>query len=315
MKILIRFGLVSASLMIPLHADVLTPVQHFFGIGGQLPGEEYEDLQEEYRGRDRAPFSAADSDLGVQEILAPTSRREPLLLDVATALYYTDNAPTTRLGGRMDSSWLWYSRVTGAWRPHLANGWHADLGATQEFLWFDRAAAMDYENTTLRLGVVRSFADWDDTVLFARYEYQRLTTGSFSDADYNAQRLRLGVQKAVWETARQSVMAGVAVAYEFMAKPDALERNSAGVQLAHRYRITPELYTLASWRSTYYDFSDFGREDWSHSLGLELVWRITPAARANVSVFYDQNDSNSASGANDYKVWTAGAGLGFIYSF
>lgn len=313
MKPFLKSAVVSACFVIPADADVLTPVQHFFGLGGQSAGAGYEDLQEEYRGRDRAPFSAADSDLGVQEILAPTSSRAPVLIDVATAVYFTDNAPADF--GPMEPSWLWYSRVTGAWRPHLVNGWHADLSATQEFLWFDRTAALNYENTTLRLGVVRSFADWDDTVLFARYEYQRLTTGSFSDGDYSSQRLRVGVQKAVWETARQSLTAGLDSAFEITASPEALERHSYGVELAHRYRFTPALFSLVSWRSTYFDFDNFGRDDWSHSLGLELIWQICPAARANVSVFFDKNDSNSPFGANDYEAWTAGAGLGFVYSF
>lgn len=313
MKTLLKSAFVSTCLAIPAQADVLTPVQHFFGLGGQAAGSDYEDLQREYQGRDRAPFSAADSDLGVQEILAPTTSQAPLIFDLATSVYFTDNAPTNF--GPMESSWLWYSRLTGAWRPHLANGWHADLSATQEFLWFDRAAAMDYENTTLRLGVVKSMADWDDTIIFARYEYQRLTTGSFTDGQYHAQRLRVGAQKAVWETARQSLTAGIDAAYEITARPETLERTSYGIELAHRYRFTPSLYSLVSWRSTYYDFSDFGREDMAHSLGLELIWRICPAARANVSVFFDKNDSNSPFGANDYEAWTAGVGVGFVYSF
>jgi len=313
MKTLLKSAFLSTCLIIPAEADMLTPVQHFFGLGGQTPGTEFEDLQREYQGRDRAPFSAADSDLGVQEILAETASREPVILDVATALYFTDNAPMDF--GPMESSWLWYSRVTAAWRPHLSHGWHADLGAVQEFLVFDRTAAMDYENMTLRLGVVRSFADWDDTVLFARYEYQRLTTGSLSNGDYHAQRLRAGLQKTVWETTRQSVTGGIDAAYEIAARPDTLERNSYGVELVHRYRFTPSLYSLVSWRSRYYDFNDFGREDWAHSLGLELIWRICPATRANLSVFFDKNDSNSPLGANDYQAWTAGVGVGLVYTF
>ena len=313
MKTLLNTAFVSTCLITLAGADVLTPVQHFFGLGGQVAGADYEDLQQEYQGRDRAPFSAADSDLGVQEILAPTSQFAPVMIDVSTSVYVTDNAPTEF--GPQESSWLWYSRLTGAWRPHLAKGWHADLSATQEFLWFDRPSAMNYENMTLRLGVVKSFADWDDTVLFARYEYQRLTTGSFGEDDYDAHRLRVGVQKTLWETARQSLSAGVDIAHDLAADPEELERTSYGFEIAHRYRFTPELYSLVSWRSDYHDFREFGREDWAHSLGLELIWQICPASRANVSVFFDKNDSNVLFGANDFQAWTAGVGAGFVYSF
>ncbi len=314
MSLLIKSTLVFACFVISAQADVLTPVQQFFGLGGQALGQEYEDLQREYQGEERAPFSAAESDLGVQEILAPASNRSPVIIDLATAVFFTDNAPMA-VGANSESSWLWYSRLSGAWRPHLANGWHADLGATQEFLLFDRSGTKDYENSTLRLGVVKSFANLDDLVFFSRYEYQRLTTGSFTDGDYQAQRLRVGLQKVLWETALQSLTGGIDTGYEISARPDTLKRNQFGVEMAHRYRFTSSLSSLATWRSDYFDFKLLGREDWSHKLGLELIWEISSATRANASVFFDKNDSNAPLGANDFQAWTAGVGVGITYDF
>ncbi len=314
MNPVMKFLPISAFLVISAQADVLTPVQQFLGLGGQSVGEEYEDLQREYQGKEFAPFSDADSDLGVQEILATTSSRSPVIIDLVTAAYFTDSAPPA-VGPDMESSWLSYSRLSGAWRPHLANGWYADLGATQEFLRFDRTAALDYENSTLRLGTVKSFADLGDLVFFARYEYQRLTSGSLTDGDYHAQRLRVGLQKVLWETSVQSLAAGIDTSYEITARPDTLERNSYGIELAHRYRITPSLSTLASWRADYFDYRLLGREDWSNKLGLELIWEINPATRANAGVFFDNNDSNAAFGANDQQAWTAGLALGFTFDF
>ena len=309
-----KLVLISGFLVISAQADILTPVQQFFGLGGQSVGEEYQDLQREYQGEEFAPYSDADSDLGVQEILAPTSNRAKVMIDLATAAYFTDNAPMA-VGPNMESSWLWYSRLTAAWRPHLANGWHADLSASQEFLRFDRTGALDYENSTLRLGVVKSYADLDDLVIFARYEYQRLTTGTLTNGDYQAQRLRVGLQKVLWETALESLSAGIDTGYEITARPESLERNSYGVELAHRYRFTSSLSSLVSLRSEYYDYKLLGREDWSHKLGLELIWEISSATRANVSVFFDKNDSNSPLGANDYQAWTSGLGVGLTYDF
>lgn len=310
----IKPAVISALLVISAQADVLTPAQQFFGLGGQSVGQEYEDLQREYLAEEYAPFSDADSDLGVQEILAPTSSKAPVMVDLVTAVYFTDNAPMA-VGPGMESSWLWYSRVSADWRPHIAYGWHADVGATQELLRFDRTGALDYENTTLRLGAVKSFADLDDLVFFTRYEYQRLTTGSLTNGDYQAQRLRVGLQKVLWESAIQSLSAGIDAGYEITARPDTLERNSYGIELAHRYRFTPTLSSLVSWRSEYYDYELLGREDWSHKLGLELIWAINSVARANAGLFFDNNDSNAAFGANDYQAWTAGLGLGFTFDF
>jgi hypothetical protein len=300
--------------VIPVHADVITPVQHFFGMGGQYPGYEDQDLSTPMGSLDRTPYSAADSDLGVQEILSPLPSRSPFIFDFSTAVYFTDNAPSINPPDS-ESSWLWSSRLIAAWRPHIASGWFADLGMTQEFLRFDSSSAQDYENSTFRVGTVKTFANFDELLFFARYEYQRLTGGSISDADYNAQRLRVGVQKVLFENDRNQISAGLNAAYELMAKPESLERESYGIELAHRYRLNDSFHTLASWRTTWYDFDSGGREDWAHSLGLELIWQICPSARAHLSVFFDQNDSNTPFGANDYESWTTGIGTGFTYTF
>jgi hypothetical protein len=314
MKIISKLTLVSIGLAVSVQADVLTPVQQFFGLGGQAVGEEYEDLQREYVGEDRAPYSPADSDLGVQEILVPTHQRPTFVLDLTTSAFFTDNAPMA-VGPNKEPSWLSYTRLLASWRPHLVNGWHADLSATHELLRFDRTGTLDYENSTLRLGLVKSFSDLDDLVFFSRYEYQRLTTGSISNGDYHSQRIRVGIQKTIWETAIQSVSVGIDTGYEITTRPDSLARQYYGIELAHRYLITPELSALTSWRSDYYDFDQFGREDWSHKLGLELIWSISAVTRVNASVYFDKNDSNSPFGANDYQAWTAGLGIGLTYDF
>jgi hypothetical protein len=314
MKTILPFAPLAALFLLPAHADVLTPVQHFFGMGGQYPAYDDKNPSTPLGSLSRTPYSAADSDLGVQEILSPLSSRSPFIIDFATAIYFTDNAPTGNPFVN-EPSWLWSGRLIGAWRPHIANGWFADLGGTQEILRFDRTAATNYENTTLRLGVVKTFPHLDDLLFFGRYEYQRMTSGSLTDADYNAQRVRLGLQKTLYENGRHQLSGGLNTAYEFMAKPENVERHSYGIELAHIYRINSSLHTLASWRSTWYDFDMAGREDWSHSLGLELIWQICPSARAHVSVFFDQNDSNAPFGANDYKSWTSGVGTGFTCTF
>ena len=49
-----------------------------------------------------------------------------------------------------------------------------------------------------------------ELMVFARYEYQRLTSGSISEGDYNAQRIRIGARKVLWADARQEISAGLA---------------------------------------------------------------------------------------------------------
>lgn len=75
-------------------ADILTSSQRFFGMGGQIPQytEENGDTVPTVHGQ--APYSPADSDLGVQHILVPQAESEPLIFVFNTSISQTDNAPS-----------------------------------------------------------------------------------------------------------------------------------------------------------------------------------------------------------------------------
>lgn len=294
----------------PASADVLTATQRFLGVGGQFPGYEETGASE----LDEAAYSPADLDLGVQEILVERTGRAALLWESSMSVYRTDRAPS---GNALTdvAAWFYVSRSSLSWRPHLHDGWFGDIGVAQDFFRFDTNAAMDHENFGFRLGTFKTLPDLDDLVVFMRYEYQRLTTGSFGTGDYHAQRVRAGLQKVLFAVPGHQVMGGVSGAYEWTAKPAFLERNELSFDVVYRVAITDVIHTALTWRSTYYDFASFGREDWTHGMGLEIIWQATPNLRGQASVFYDKNDSNSALGVNDYEAWTAGVGVGFRFVF
>jgi hypothetical protein len=307
MKTIIPLALL---LQVPAHADILNPVQRFFGIGGQFPGETTP-VASPY---DLAPFSPADSDLGVQEILSVYEGKSPVAVNYSTAIFRTDNAPTgiTSVG---ESSWVWSNTLTAAWRPRIVAGWFGDFGIGQEILRYDRSSALDYENFLVRIGTFKTIPELDDLVVFARYEYQRLTTGSLSDGDYSAQRLRIGIDKSLWTTPRHSLSAGVSTAYDFTVAPDRLERSDYTAELSHRYAITDTLFTLATVQYSLFDYDADGREDGYFGAAIELIWQFRTDAHFHISLFYDNNDSNSPAGANDYESFTGGIGAGFTCRF
>ncbi|MFD2257476.1 outer membrane beta-barrel protein [Luteolibacter algae] len=295
-------------------ADVLTPVQRFFGMGGQYPDYVDEEANFGEFTTEQAPFSPADSDFGVQEILVKRGSSVPVIFDFETSVYRTDNAPSSS-GINDDSSWVSSSSMSLGWRPHLFSGWFADLGLEQDLIRFDNSSATDYENLGLYLGVFKTLPDLDDTIVFARYEYQRLTTGSFTDSDYNAQRVRAGVQKVLWAAPRHQLAASLSGAYEWTATPETLERNEIALDVAYRYAFTDDVYALATASASYYNYDSAGREDWGYDVGVELIWELNKNFMINASVFYDKNDSNSLAGANDFEAWTGGLGLGVRYFF
>lgn len=309
---LVTTAIILSSLSV--NADVLTSTQRFFGMGGQYP--EYTDDNGETQASvmDQAPYSPADSDLGVQEILVERPQRAPVIFDIHTAILRTDNAPS---GNPVtdDTSWVSATNMSLAWRPHVYYGWFADIGLSQDIIRYDRQIATDYENFNVRLGTFKIIPALDDTIFFARFEYQRITTTSLSDGDYNAQRIRTGLQKVIWSAPRHQVTSGISGAYEWSAHPYQVQRNELTADLAYRYSFTDALYTVASARASRFNYDKFGRDDWTYNLGLELIWQVNDTFRANASIFFDKNDSDSFGSFNEYETWSGGLGIGAQWSF
>ena len=295
-------------------ADVLTSTQRFFGLGGQSPDYVEGTEETEASALGQAPYSAADSDLGVQEILAERAEREPVIVDLGRSILFTDAAPSGD-SATDRSSWVIASSASIAWRPRLGQGWFADLGLNYDMIRYDRTNAIDYENMNARVGVFRVIPEFDDTIAFARFEYQRITSKSLMEGDYNAQRIRAGLQKTLWSAPRQQLVGSISGAYEWSARPESLQRNEFAGDLVYRYSITDSLYAVASAKVSRFDFDQMGREDWTYGFSTGLVWQINERLSASASLFFDKNDSNTLGSLNEYEAWSGGLGLGAQWSF
>ena len=261
-----------------------------------------------------APFSPADSDLGVQQILGTYSGRSPVNVTFDTSVNHTDNAP-----GEFplddDASWFLASRLAVSWRPRIASGWFADVGLSQQILRFDEGKASDFENFQPCLGVTKSFPELDDLAFFTRYEYQRITSGSLSDSGYSAQRIRTGVQKNLLLASKYQLSAGLDAAFDITASLETRERNEYSADLSYTYWFTDHLSSTVSWTASMWDFHDGGREDWNQIVGLELTWSPCKNAKVYTNVFYTNHNSNANLGAHDFEALQSGIGFGVNYSF
>jgi hypothetical protein len=295
-------------------ADLLTDSTAF--LASSEPEYEAEDFSPVQAGADpvRAPFSPADSDFGVQQILGSYDGPPPVKTFAYFSWNYTDNAPA--LTNALEDKSSYVSGLIGAsWKPRLAAGWFADLGLSQEIYRFEEADALDFENFRTHAGVAKLLVDWDDTVFYARHEYQRLTTTSFNETDYSAQRIRAGLQKSLFSRAHQQLAIGLSAAADIDANPERLERNEYAAEVSYTYWLRSDLSATASWRAAYWDFDNRGREDWNHTAGVELSWNFHRNATAYTQVVFTRNDSNTPLGINDFEAWTGGVGLGLNYSF
>lgn len=292
-----------------------SPITRVQGLLGFSPAEDYELDSEAYAEENEfAPFSPGDSDLGVQEILRPTPARAMFRFDFTNEFLWTNNAPSAT-PATDGTSTLWIGRAALNWRPRLVGPVFADLSVSQEMLRFHNSTAIDFENLDARAGVFASLPDLDDTLVFARYEYQRLTSGSLSDGDYNAHRIRIGARKVLWANARNEISAGLDAAFDLGAKPGNLERDEYSGDIAYRYFITSKLSASAFCRVSYYDYDALGRRDWAFNPGIDLNWSICENGRIFTTIYFSENDSNTPFGFNDYESWTTGLGIGMNLSF
>jgi hypothetical protein len=260
------------------------------------------------------PFSPGDSDLGVQHVLGSYRGLPPVDFAFELSGNFTDNAPGD-LNDPGGSAFFLAAQLAADWRPRLAGGWFADLGVSQEVLRFEGRDSADFENFQPHIGVAKSFADLDDLVFFARYEYQRLTSGSWEARDYAAQRLRGGLQKALLVTPRQQLSASLDAAFDLSARPLLLEHNTYSAELNYTWWMSDRLAATVSWCASKWDFSNDSREDSRHIAGLELSWRLAADTRLSTNIFYTNHNSNTPSGANDRQAWQTGLGLGFNHTF
>ncbi|MEM1085233.1 MAG: hypothetical protein AAGI48_14065 [Verrucomicrobiota bacterium] len=307
-------GFVFLLTSLAVHADVLSDFSPFL----RTPGPDYSpaDLEPDQAADDPSyvPFSPADSDFGVQQVLGARPERAPVYFFFNLDLNYTDNAPApTR--ALEEGSWFASALVGASWRPHLGHGWFADVGAFAEFFQFEQGNATDFENMQPHLGVVKTLVDLDDTVFYARYEYQRLTSGSISETDYSAQRIRTGLRKDLYLDSRQQLAAGISAAFDLDANPERLERIEYAAELTYTWWFTDAISATALWRGAFWDFDNGGREDWNHTAGVELTCRLCENASIYTNLYYSNNDSNTPLGVNDFESWQAGLGLGLNYQF
>lgn len=261
-----------------------------------------------------APFSPADSDLGVQQVLGSYHGLPPVTVLFDTSVSYTTNAPKAISSGS-EGSWYSASQLNVSWLPRIAYGWFADIGLDQELYRFEGSNTVDFEYFQPYVGVVKSIPELDDLIFFYRYKCQRLTTGTLSESDDGTHSIQTGLQKNLLLTSTYQLAARVDASFDINSSAQALLHNKYTADLSYTYWFADKLSATLSWTGALWDYRNGGRQDWSNVVGLELTWRPCQNARIYTNIFYTNLNSNLASGTNDFEAFEAGIGLGLNYSF
>lgn len=290
--------------------DALSPVERFLGDG--FDPDEYSDQNLDQQKR-FAPESPADSDLGDQLILKRYQGRAPLRFDLSTDLFWTDNI--TSASNNEDDGVIWKTRAVASWKPRIGDNLFADISIAQSIYRYDSPSSLDFERTDARIGLVKIVPEFFDVLFFARYEYARVTSGSFNDGIYNAHRVRVGAHKVFLSTPKHTAYVAVDYAHDLSASPSRLERDEYSAHLGYTYQITDKIKAVVFYHLSLYDYDQAGREDLNHVIGTEIYWQMNRSARLHASLLYAENDSNLAGGAADYSTLQGGLGIGMTIHF
>ncbi|MCP5534729.1 MAG: hypothetical protein H7A51_00670 [Akkermansiaceae bacterium] len=290
--------------------DALSPVERF--LGSDYDPDEYSDIDLNQQKR-FAPASPADSDLGDQLILKRYDSRDPLRVDLSTHLFWTDNLASASLGEQ--DGFIWQTRLLASWKPRIGNNLFADVTGSQNFYQYDTLSFLDFERTDLRAGLVKITPDFFDMLFFARYEYARVTAGSFSNDIYDAHRIRAGAHKVFLSQPKHTAYLAFDFAHDISTSPSRLEKNEYSAHLGYTYQISDKMRAVFYYHLSLYDYDQAGREDYNHMLGAELYWQLSHSTRLSASFTYVENDSNLPFGAADYDSVQGGIGIGFTKTF
>ena len=298
---------------VTVHADILSSLSPYLSSSRRVYDPEVMDPDLDILSPRYAPFSPADSDLGVQQILGAYDGLPPLDFRFDVSINHTDNAPDNTPTPET-SAWFWAGQVDVNWNPRIAYGWFLDAGVGQGVYRFDDSPESDFENFEAYLGVQKSIPELDDLLFFVRFENQQINLHTF-DRDYSANRIRMGLRKSLVTTSRHHLTAGIDAAFDLTANSDDRKRNQYSADLRYIYWFGDKLSSTIAWTGSRWEFDKYSRKDWNHVVSLELRWMPSDNFSIFTNIAYTDHNSNFDSSSENFSSLQSGLGFGVNYSF
>lgn len=305
------------STLATLSADPLSSIERF--LSNEHDSEEYSDIDLDEQKR-FAPFSPADSDLGEQLILKRYEGREPIRFELSSDYYWTDNIRNTDNNFDLDEGFIWKSRAAVSWRPLIKDNYFADFYAAHSFYEYDfdkafSSEVLDFQRTDVRLGIVKILPDFEDLLLFARYEYARVDSDAFFDGAFESHRLRVGAHKVFFSSPRHTAYVALDYAHDLHASLERMERDEWAAHVGYTYQVTDKMRAVFYYHLAHYDYHKFNRNDTNQTLGTEIYWKLNKYTKLYASYAHYNNISSLTSDQADYTTNQAGVGISFTMRF
>ena len=260
---------------------------------------------------DFAPATPGDSDIGQQLILksAPKNRWFRAYADAFG--YWTNNAANTSVGEVDD--WFWGGRVGFGFQPRLAKRLFADIDVQQQIFRYDRFAVLDFGSFDANAGLLYIIPKLGDSILFAQFNYNRLTNDDFGEDLMNSMSIRAGIQKTFLINRRNSFHFTLMGDWDIYNDLDELERNEYIGDVTWRFKIMRDLVFALNYRYSWMDYQQVDRGDSLSILGASLTW--SPKNWIDIYAISSFSFNDSDIDAFDYETATLGGGIGVKIKF
>jgi len=264
------------------------------------------------------PESAADRDLGIQEIMSSAEDYDPFTLTLFSGYYFTDNANLSEIEARQDNIFWAYAGLT--YLPMIKGNLYGEITVKEQWYIYNSNSNLDFHSFDGGAGLVYVIRPLGDTSTFLRYNYTNTdnyheisgaTTG-LNDG-YNNHSLQFGFYKP-WTLSRHHFLyLSYLSDFSLDGTPGYALRDEHGLVIAYRYHPVRKITADLFYRVTFLDFAQDGREDWNNATGAAVSYHITRNIYLAATAAYNDNSSNTMNA--DYNVWTTGIRLGGIFQF
>ncbi len=255
-----------------------------------------------------APASPGDRDLGEQVILKRQTKATPWSFQAEASVNGTSNVALVNRGARSDIFFL--GQMALAWQKKFGENLLAEATVSQGFFRYGELTEFDFDTLNAGLGATYQ---WKDGISFAaRYNFNRLTTATFDREFFTQNSITIGAQKTFSINSAFFLYAGANARFNWN-DPSVTTREEYSIYGGARAALTRSITVDAFLRGSYFDYVNFGRNDFNGALGLTARWSPRPwfALTASTSLGLNRSDLK----VFDYKVANGGLSLGAVFRF
>ena len=260
------------------------------------------------------PKMAGDEEYGVQRILYRRSNWEPWNVRFDLGGTYTSNVALVPDGERDD--FFLQSGIAVSYNPQIKGGWFGHVSLSDQIYRYDEADFFDFDLLRAEAGLMYAFprqgTAYDpvlgDLLLYANYVYYAVTEPwEWSERNFDNHSIAFGAVKT-WRISQGNQFSlGLNGDLSLAANRDEPQRNEYSAIAAYRLKLTSALETALVYRAAWYDYSEFGRDDFNQMVSLGLEYKVTDWFSVNAAVAGIFNNSDHR--AFDYDVFHTGLSL------